>query len=298
MSTYNAYLPPNAAFSLVSGEANLVGDLHLNPHSAKGQMLLECNDLRVALGDEELSGDLRVQVLIRDGSAQDMRFDITGSAITLDRFRVTGKTASAVAPDWHARLQLEETEVLWHKPMHLDMKAAVTVKDARPFVAMLDNARGEHGWIDNLLTVEGLAGHLRLAVDADSAVIEDAMISSPEIGIHAKGRFAASAREAMLLARWHNLSGALELHNGQRHFDIGNAQARFAAYTPGKTPLPFLSPAHVDAEVAADAAESASGHAHAPAPAPHRKQPAAGHGSPAGAHPQDAPANPFLDDGL
>lgn len=188
MSSYNAYLPAHVPFSLVSGEASLVGDLKLGPDTAKGALLLVADDVRVALDETRLSGDLRIDLLVRDGSPSDMRFDITGSAIALDAFRVTGRAASAGTPAWHAQLQLEDTKVSWHQPMSLDMTAGITIKDTRPFVALLDNARGEHGWIDNLLTAENLGGHIRLAIDGDSAVIEDAMVNAARIGVHAKGQ--------------------------------------------------------------------------------------------------------------
>ncbi|MCF7978382.1 MAG: hypothetical protein K9L82_10245, partial [Chromatiaceae bacterium] len=248
MSTYNAYLPENEPLSLLSGAASLVGDLRLKPNSAEGQWLLQAEDLQLSLSDSQLSGDLQLEILVRDGSAQDLRFDITGSSLRLDRVQVVGAAGSAQSPDWHARLQLEDTEVLWQKPMHLDMLADITIRDTRPFVALLDNLRGKHGWIGELLTMEDLGGHVQLAMDGETAVIDDAMLSAPELGIHLKGLSAASAREAMLLLRWHNLSGAMELKDGQQHFNMTNAQARFAAYSPGETTLPSFGDAMPIAE--------------------------------------------------
>jgi hypothetical protein len=78
-----------------------------------------------------------------------------------------------------------------------------------------------------------------LAIDGDSAVIEDAMVNAALIGVHAKGQSDASGREAMVLVRWHNLVGALELDGDRKHFDIADAGAKFDAYRPGKTALPF-----------------------------------------------------------
>lgn len=298
MSTYNAYLPPNTPFSLRSGEASLVGDLRLQPHSTVGELLLQAGGMRVGLDQEELSGNLRLDILIRDGSAQDMRFDITGSSIVLDGFQVIGDTASATAPDWHARLQLEETEVHWRKPMHLEMEAGLSIKDTRPFVALLDNARGQHGWIDELLTVEDPVGYLRLAVDGKSVVVEDAMLIAPEIGIHAKGRSTQAGREAMLLLRWHNLSGALELQNNQMHFAIGDAPARFAAYLPGKTPLPFMGSKQTQADLVFDAEPFAGSESPQPMPSDAQGGRPAARPSQARSQPQTSPDNPFLQDGF
>ncbi|WP_373508632.1 hypothetical protein [Thiocapsa sp.] len=296
MSSYNAYLPANTPLSLVSGEATLAGDLRLKPNRAEGQLLLAGEDIRVRWDRQELSGDLKVELLVRDGSAKDLRFDITGSSVLLEGFRVAGAAGSASAPDWHGRLQLDKTQVRWHKPMHLDMQAYVTVKDTRPFVELLDSVRGKHEWIDNLLTLKNPAGHLRLTVDADTAVIEDAMLGAPQLGIHAKGRSAASDREAMLLVRWHNLTGAMALRNGRRQFDILDAPARFAAYRPGKTPLRDLGAAQTDAEDRSGTEPSSAAAKHAGTHFSHEEVGSANTG-PSGRQRPTPTQNPFLDDG-
>lgn len=221
-----------------------------------------------------------------------MRFDITGSAIALDAFRVAGRTASAGASAWHAQLQLEDTEVSWQKPMDLDMTAGITIKDTRPCVALLDNARGEHGWIDNILTAENLGEHIRLTIDGDRAVIEDAMVNTAEMGVRAKGQSDASGREAMLLVRWHNLVGALELDGARKHFDIGDAYAKYDVYRPGKTGLPFRSGASPT-----QPSDTTAGTTDQPADPPTgRSEPrgaADGTGTPP---PEKAPTNFFLED--
>lgn len=242
MAVYNAYLPAHAPLALVGGAASLAGDLRLGPKQAQGAFVLVADGVRLALDRTELSGDLRVDVLVRDGSAADMRFDIAGSKLALDRVRVKGPVA-ATAPDWHLRLQLEDGEVRWRKPMQLKATAGISIKDTRPFVALLDNERGRHPWIDDLLTVENLNGHLSLGIDGQTAVLQDAMVSGAEIGVHAKGRAAPAGREALVLVRWHNLVGALELQGAHKQFDLGNARAKFDAYRPGSTPLPTLAAA-------------------------------------------------------
>jgi hypothetical protein len=243
MSTYNPYLPANSPVSLLGGEARLIGDLNVTPSTAAGELLLTGKGVRLAMADEELAGNLRFELLVRDGSAEDLRFDISGSSLVLDGLRVAGSTTSTTDEDWRARFQLEEAEILWQKPMQLSMKADITVKDTRPFVAVLDNLRDKHDWIGELLTIENLGGDLLLHIDGENAVIDDAMVSSSEIGVHAKGLSSSAGREGMLLVRWHNSSGALELYNDQRAFHIVDAWGRFDGYAPGRTLLPLSTKA-------------------------------------------------------
>jgi hypothetical protein len=299
LRTYNPYLPEHAGVAILGGEASLVGDLNITSDRASGELLLEAEDIRIAIAEEDLSGDLRLELLIRDGSADELRFDITGSSLVLDGFQVAGSTASTHDAHWHARLQLEDTEVLWQKPMHLDMQADVTVKDTRPFVAVLDNLRDQHGWIDALLTVEDLGGHVALTMDGDTALLREAMLSGPEIGVHVKGRSSPVGQEGMLLVRWQNLSGAMTLQGERKHFDLLNARSRFDGYTPGRTPPPFLAAGDDAAITAGGAAASATPQAPSARPQPRHTDALPGEQAPPRKPSlQSDSAHPFLDHSL
>lgn len=281
MAVYNAYLPAHAPLRVKGGTAGLIGELHLGADSARGTLVLDADDLGLALGDTALTSDLRLEVLIRDGSPGDMRFDITGSSLVLDDVRVAGAVTDRATPDWHARLQLEETEAVWHKPVQLDLKAGLTVRDTRPFVALVDNLKGQHPWLDNLLTMQDLAGHLRLRVDQKGAVIDDAMVSAAAMAVHGKAHSSPEHREALLLLRWENLLGNLALQDGQRHFALANAREHYEAWRPGRAPLPGQAPE----PAAPPDSTRPPGHGHAPAHAP-----------PGAGHPRPAPTlNPFQD---
>jgi len=75
--TFNAYFPPGTPVKLLSGEASLVGGVKMKPDDAKGELLVKVKDVRVAWDEEELSGDLRVNLLIHGGTPKDMRFDVS-----------------------------------------------------------------------------------------------------------------------------------------------------------------------------------------------------------------------------
>jgi hypothetical protein len=238
VGVFNAYLPPGTPVKLISGEASLIGDLQLSPDRATGELLLRAEDVRVGLDREELSGDIRLDILIHDGAPEDMRFDLSGSQLVLDAFRGVGEAASYGQPDWNAHLEIAKAEVVWKKPMHLEMRALTTIRDTRPFLAVLDNVRGEHGWIDGLLEAEDLAGHVELVLDGEQAVLSDAMIGGEKINVGAKGRAVADGLEGLVYVRWKNLTGTLALDGDERHFHLLDARGKFDAYVPGKTASP------------------------------------------------------------
>jgi len=237
MSVFNAYLPSNTPVKLLSGEASLIGGLQIKPETAGGELLLKAEGVRVGVRGEELSGDLRVDLLVRDGAPSDMRFDISGSRIDLEGFRVAGDTASYARPGWGAHLEIEKADLVWKKPLHLGMRALTTMKDSRPVVAVLDNVRGEQDWIDGLLEAEDLAGHIELVLDGERAVLSDAMLGSPRINVGAKGLADGKGLEGLVYVRWNDLTGALAFQGEERHFHLIGARRKFDAYVPGRTAM-------------------------------------------------------------
>jgi hypothetical protein len=222
---------------LLSGEASLVGDLQIEPKTVRGELLVEAQDVGVGLEAGELSGDLRLDLLIADGAPADLRFDLAGSRIYLEDFRVAGQTASYGQPGWDAHFEIEKCELVWAKPLRLEFRALGTVEDTRPFVALLDNVRGEHAWIDRLLEAEDLAGHIELALDGKRTVLSDALFGGQRTSIGAKGLADAKGLEGLLFLRWHDWGGALSLQGGERHFHLIGARRMFDAYVPGRTAM-------------------------------------------------------------
>ena len=157
--------------------------------------------------------------------------------------------------------------------------------------------RGKHGWIDNLLTVEDLGGHIQLVLDGKRAVLSDAMIGSERITVGAKGRAGADGREGMVYVRWHDLTGALELQGERKNFHITDARARFDAFVPVTTDLPAQGR---EAKANSDWADAEGYRNPASPPAPHGDPPPAPRTVPS-TQVDNAPLepeNPFLNEDL
>jgi hypothetical protein len=168
----------------------------------------------------------------------------------------------------------------------LDLAADIMVADSRPFVAVLDQQRGKHDWIGDLLTVKDLAGRVELAIDKAGTRLPHLLLGSREIEIGANGRATAAGPEGVVYARFHNLAGLLAQQGETRHFDLTDARRRFDAYVADATPLEQSAGEHAPASHVAAGGANASA-----APGTHPRAP----------HPVVAPkalkqpVNPFLD---
>ena len=286
MSVYNPYLPPQSPLRFVAGEADVSADLSLAPNQVKGQAILNGQRLRMQVAGEDITTDLRLDVLVRDGDVGKRRFNIAGSALRLHRVQVTGNAQTHQQPDWHALVQAERAQVQWSRPLTLELAADIMVADSRPFVAVLDQQRGKHDWIDQLLTVKDLAGRVELAIDQAGTRLPHLLLGSRELEVGVKGRATAAGPEGVVYARFHNLAGLLAQQGETRHFDVIDARRRFDAYVADATPLEQSAGEHASAShAAADGAKTS----------------AASGTHPGASHPVVAPkapkqsVNPFLD---
>jgi hypothetical protein len=235
MTAYNAMLPPNAPMKLLGGQAELTADVRLEPESARGFLKLNTTGLRSQVDEQRVAGDLILDVTLQGGKPKDMAFDITGSTLSLEGFRVAGEQQTYAERDWRAQINLVRGQAVWRKPIKLDLEAEIGMKDSRPIVALMSNQRGKHGWLGKILTVEDIQGSARLKVDAGRALLPYAMVGSDKIDVGAKGLADAKTREGIFYARFRKLDGILKVRDGEKNFDLFGARKTFDAYDPGQS---------------------------------------------------------------
>jgi hypothetical protein len=237
MTAYNAMLPRNAPLELLDGRAELTADVRLEPESARGFLKFNTKGLRSQLDEQQVAGDLILYVKLQGGIPKDMAFDITGSTLSLEGFRVAGERQTYSQSDWRAQIKLRRGKAVWRKPIKLDLEAEIGMKDSRPIVALMSNQRGKHGWLEKILTVEDIKGSARLKVGAGRALLPYATVGSDKIEVGAKGLSDAQTREGIFYARFRRLDGILKVRNGEKNFDLLGARKTFDKYDPGQSVL-------------------------------------------------------------
>jgi hypothetical protein len=232
MSVYNLYLPEGFPLRLLSGQADLAADIELEPMKASGYVTLKTNSLRSRLDQQELSGDLTVNIHVADGEPRNMEFDISGSVLSLDNIKIAGDTESQGQPDWNARVEFTRANTVWRRPVRIVAEADLEMKDSTPIVAVLSNYRQKNGWIEKLLTVGPIKGEARMNMQRNQLVFPYAFANSDQIDVGAKGLIDEQTREGVIFARYRKLKGLLKIRDGKRNFDVIGARKSFDAYSP------------------------------------------------------------------
>ncbi|WP_188860498.1 hypothetical protein [Marinobacterium nitratireducens] len=235
MTVYNRYIPEAVPLRLSAGEAQLSADIRLEREAASGYVRLVTEGLQSRLDDQSISGELTLDVNLAGGAPANMAFDISGSSLQLDDFRVAGEEQRFDEVGWAARFDLDRGQVVWKEPVRLDADGRISLQDSRPIVALLANQRGRYGWIEKLLTTGSIAGRAQLRAAGDTVAIPYAFASSDKIDLGAKGVMTGLGREGMLFVRYRKLRGVLKVKDGERNFDVFGAQQKFADYVPGET---------------------------------------------------------------
>jgi len=232
MSVYNRYLLTNSPLQLIGGLADLSADVDLKPRSATGFLKLKTRSLRGRLNEQELAGDLTAAITLSDGVPRDMEFDISGSSLRLDKVKVVGAEKNFEEDDWSAQFELTKGKAVWKKPVKLQLEADLTIKDSRPLVAMFANEKGEHPWIEKMLTIENLGGNATISLEKEHLLVPHAFVDSDKIDAGAKGSMGAAGAEGVFYARFRKLDALLKMRKGKRNLDIIGAKRKFDAYAP------------------------------------------------------------------
>ena len=230
VSLYNQFLPKNSPFSFAGGSANLDADIRLEANAAKGYLNFATSGLTMKADDQKISARLSAKIKLAGGKPKNMRFDISGSTITLDHAKVVGKKAKYSKKDWSTIVKVKKANVVWRKPIWLRSETQLTIKDSRPIVAMIDNKRDKHGLISKLLTIENIHGMAKINMANNTITIPNAYVKSNKIDIGAKGIISPKLRDGMFFFRYKKLKGLLKMRNGKKNFDILKVQKTFDDY--------------------------------------------------------------------
>jgi hypothetical protein len=235
MSVYNRYLLVNSPLQLTAGQADLTADISLQPDSAAGYVKLTTDGLRSRLKEQQLSGDLSLDIRLSDGVPRDMQFDISGSTLRLDGVKVVGTEKNYHEDDWSAEFELKKGKAVWKRPVGLQLEADLTIKDSRPLVAMFANEKGKHPWLEKMLTIENVSGNASVSLEKEQLLVPHAFAGSDKIDAGVKGSMQSEGAEGVFYARFRKLDALLKIRDGKRNLDVIRARKKFDDYDAGPT---------------------------------------------------------------
>jgi hypothetical protein len=232
MAVYNRYFPVQPVLRVLGGRADLRADIRMTPESAQGYVKLRTHRLRIGVNDQEIGGELSVDVNLAGGAPQQMTFDISGSTLALTHVRVAGRQREFDQADWHARLDLHNGVAVWAQPTRVHIEAGVSMSDTRPLAAIMANQRGKYGWLEKIFNVADVHGFASATITPHRIVIAHLLAESDDMDVGAKGVIEARSHDGVIYLRYKKLHGMLKIEGGARSFHIRQARKKFDTYAP------------------------------------------------------------------
>lgn len=230
MSVLNYYLPPDLPFSFAGGLANLDADVFLGAEDMSGSIVLDSSNVVMKLDDQSFEADLSANINIAGGVPLELKADISGSSLLLDKVSVDGEHESFDGDYWSALLELKEAEGVFQKPLELSAKADLSVSDTRPLVAMFDNRGDPPGWVSKLMIVKDLKGKATLGLSKGRFSIPLAYVDSEKAEVAAKAEFYQGERSGVVYARYKKLDLLIKRFDGKRDVDVIKVREKFDQY--------------------------------------------------------------------
>ena len=230
MSVFSSYLPADSPLRFTNGAAALAADILLQKDDARGWVNLESTDLELSVVEQSISADLSANIKLVGGVPAEMKFDISGSQLSLTGVRVIGDNQQFDQPDWSANFKLLHGETTWKKPLKLNAEAIINIADSRPVVAMFDNKRESPEWVQELLTIEDIEGTVTVAIADQKIVIPLAHALSDKVEVGAKGSISDTRRDGVVYARYKKLDAVIKIADGKKNIDLIRARQKYEDY--------------------------------------------------------------------
>lgn len=231
LRTYNRYLPGDSA-RLVGGSGHASGDIRLDNGGEMigGRMRVRGQDVRVALGPSQLSGNVELDSRLSRMQRVGRRYRIDAMALRLDGVRLDG--AGGDDAPWWAKLALENGTLDWREPFEVSGRGRVDMRDVSVLLGLFAERSVFPRWIGNLIdSGEAHAtGDLRLR--GNELVFDRVQASNDRIGMQARLRIADGTPNGDMYARWGVLGMGVELQGGDRKLHIAGARDWYESRPP------------------------------------------------------------------
>ncbi|CAM3342407.1 hypothetical protein [Halomonas lysinitropha] len=214
LSRYNAYLPEGAGVALLGGRAGLEVDLHLEGVRARGDVTLQAFDTTIRFGAQRLDGDLRLEARLRDGDLLSRRFDASGSLLRLDNIQRQDEQTRGEA-GWWARLEITEGRLDWTRPLQLDARLDLAMRDSGLLAHLFLSRARDWEWLGRRLTVNDIRGSARLHLDDDTLQLREARLTGDSLEMLADLVFRDDVPNGSLYARLGMLAAGVSLEKGR-----------------------------------------------------------------------------------
>ncbi|MEM7482139.1 MAG: hypothetical protein AAF481_13265 [Acidobacteriota bacterium] len=222
LTVYNAYLPKRANVGIDSGSGQIQAYFELSAadDSGWGRVDVRSSEVGVHFLDQELTGALHLKTRLETTQLEERSFALDDSRLELTDVELVSPGQQVAEADWWARLELNEGDMSWRKPLTLDSQATLSMKDTGFLLSVFSERKRWLHWFQRLLDFEDVVGDGRVVLEPGSLRLDPVLISAEKLEIRTRLRFAEGSKHGYLYVRSHGLAAGLELDGSKRDFRL------------------------------------------------------------------------------
>ncbi len=211
LRAYNRYLPQQQ-LRFDGGNGVLSGDLQIEPGGriGKGGLRIGARAARLQFAGLALRGDVDVDLRLQRGDLRAENFRLDASTIQLRNIGFTGPDGQR-RDGWWARIVLEDTHMQWRKPIGVDGRVRIQVRDLAFLMSLYARDRSIPNWMLRLVDAGQAQVTGRVHWQDETVIVDRLQARNERFQVDARLRLQGTQRSGSLLARWGMLSAAVGL---------------------------------------------------------------------------------------
>ncbi|MDV2450425.1 hypothetical protein [Xanthomonas hortorum] len=211
LRAYNRYLPQQQ-LRFDGGNGVLSGDLQIEPGGriGKGGLRIGARAARLQFAGLALRGDVDADLRLQRGDLRAENFRLDASTIQLRNIGFTGPDGQR-RDGWWARIVLEDTRMQWRKPIGVDGRVRIQVRDLAFLMSLYARDRSIPNWMLRLVDAGQAQVTGRVHWQDDTVIVDRLQARNERFQVDARLRLQGTQRSGSLLARWGMLSAAVGL---------------------------------------------------------------------------------------
>lgn len=229
LRAYNRYLP-SEHMRFDGGSGLLSGDLQLDGAGVvgRGKVRVQGKGAQMHVAGLSLRGNLDVNTQLRSADLRGHNFNIDGTDVNLSGISFTepgGESRSG----WWARIGLERARMDWDKPMGINGRGHVAMKDVGFLLSLFSRQRDYPKWVYKLVDAgqANVSGNVQWS--NDTLVLDRLVADNQRYDLKARLRLRGKDRNGSLYAKWGVLGCAVAVNNGKRDFHLVKAREWYDA---------------------------------------------------------------------
>jgi len=229
LRAYNRYLP-NDHIRFDGGSGTLSGDLALDGAGVIGQGTLgvDAKAASMHLAGLALRTDMDTDLRLRRADIKRRTFNIDGSRVSLNNVSFTepgGESRSG----WWTRIDLDRARMDWDKPISINGRVRIAMKDVGFLLSMFSKQRDYPKWVFKLIGSGQAQASANVQWAGQTLTLDNVQANNQRYQVQARLRMHGKSRTGSLYAHWGVLSCAVAVNNGKRDFHMMHAREWYDA---------------------------------------------------------------------